>query len=685
VAEGDGEERTADVHTGTPDVFISYASPDVAVADAIVAALESRGIECWIAPRDVTPGTFYAEEIVHAIDAAKSIVLILSHNAANSQHVLREVERATSKRHPIVSLRIDQSPLPAGLEYFLNTSQWLDASGGDSAHTMPQLVAAVRVAIEKSAARDVANAATPAAGTPALAFYPSSSARSRHPAAIVAGSVVAVAIAVFAAYRLRLPAREEVALPTPAATAQTPKSAPAAPVIPEKSVAVLPFVDMSEKKDQEYFADGMSEELIESLTKVTEIHVPARTSSFYFKGKQATIAEIAKALAVANVLEGSVRKSGNTIRITAQLVRADNGYHVWSETFDRHLDDIFKVQDEIAGAVVKALKVSLLEGQTTRATPTTNTEAYTLYLQGRSFWQRHSAADNKKAAEYLREALKLDPMFAAAWAVLALVVQDDFVIYSTSSYEKARAEAYPAAERALALDPSLSDAHLAMAQILHDLDFDFKAASAEITKALALDPANSGAFRVASDLALTEGHFDEARRFAQQAVARDPLAVGNYRALGDAALCSGRLAEAEAAWRKALELNSAAEGIHYRLGAMLIARGEPAAALAEMQQNPDKEWRMAGLPLALDALGRKSDADRALAIAVEKLAEIGPYQIALIYAHRNDLDPAFLWLDRAYRERDGALPIFLQGDPLLKNVRQDPRYQAFLRKLNLPE
>jgi adenylate cyclase len=262
---------------------------------------------------------------------------------------------------------------------------------------------------------------------------------------------------------------------------------------------------------------------------------------------------------------------------------------------------------------------------------------------------------------------------------------DDFVIYSTSSYQQARAEAYPAAEQALKLDPSLSDAHLAMAQILHDLDFDFKGAGAEITQALALDPANSGAFRVASDLALTVGRFDEARQFAQQAVERDPLAVGNYRALGDADLCSGRLAEAEAAWRKALELNSAAEGIHYRLGVLLIARGEPAAALAEMEKNPDKEWRIAGLPLALDALGRQSEADRALALAVETLAEIGPYQIALIYAHRNDLDPAFLWLDRAYQERDGALPIYLKGDPLLRSVRQDPRYRALLKKMNLSE
>jgi adenylate cyclase len=469
------------------------------------------------------------------------------------------------------------------------------------------------------------------------------------------------------------------------AAAVAPAAAPQTAAISDKSIAVLPFVDMSEKKDQEYFSDGLSEELIDMLTKVPELRVPARTSSFYFKGKQATVPEIAKALGVADVLEGSVRKSGNHLRITAQLVRADNGYHLWSETYDRQLDDIFKVQDEIAGAVVKALKVSLLEGQTPRATPTTNTEAYTLYLQGRSFWQRHSAADNKKAADCLRHALELDRMFAPAWAVLAVVIQDDFVIYSTSSYQKARAEAYPAAEQALKLDPRMSDAHLAMAQILHDLDFDFEGARAEVNQALALDPGNSGAFRVAADIALTEGRLEEARQLAQRAVIGDPLAVGNYRALGDAALFSGRLTEAEAAWRKALELNAAAEGMHYRLGAMLVLRGEPTAALTEMERNPDEPWRVAGLPLALDALGRRSEADRALAVAVEKIAVNGPYQIAVIYAHRNDVDHAFVWLDRAYQERDGALALYVKGDPMLSNLRHDPRYKALLRKMKLLE
>jgi len=209
-------------------------------------------------------------------------------------------------------------------------------------------------------------------------------------------------------------------------TAEHPATA-ATRAVADQSIAVLPFIDMSEKKDQEYFADGMAEEIIGLLSKVPDLHVPARTSSFYFKGKQTTIAEIAKALGVAHVLEGSVRKSGNTVRITAQLVRVDNGYQVWSETFDRQLDDIFKIQDEIAGDVVKSLKASLLEGEAPRTTPTTNTEAYTFYLQALSLSKRGNSADSLTAIEYLRQATRMDPQFALAWALSAQLHTDETV------------------------------------------------------------------------------------------------------------------------------------------------------------------------------------------------------------------------------------------------------------------
>ncbi len=419
MAEGDGEERTAGAAGATRAVFVSYASQDAAIATTVVEALERSGAACWIAPRDVTPGAFYADEIVHAIDAAKAIVLILSGNAADSQHVLREVERAASKRHAVISLRVDRTPLPAGLEYFLNTSQWLDASGGDIARSMSKLIAAVRIAIQ-------APVVTPEVAPTPRAPAPSSSAWSSKRTAIIVASLIGLAIGGFAVERLWVSNRGAAPSSVPTAAVPVPAPAPAAPTIPEKSVAVLPFVDMSEKKDQEYFSDGLSEELIDMLTRIPDLRVPARTSSFYFKGKQVTIAEIAKALGVAHVLEGSVRESGDTVRVTAQLIRVDNGYHLGSQTYDRKLDDIFKVQDEIAGNVVSALKGSLADSGASKVTTPANSDAYTLYLQGRAI---NGIASNKqqfdRAAEYMRKAIKADPTFAKAWAWLANVLANE--------------------------------------------------------------------------------------------------------------------------------------------------------------------------------------------------------------------------------------------------------------------
>ena len=306
MAEGGGEGEITVANSGTPDVFISYASQDAAVARIVVEALERTGVGCWIAPRDVTPGAFYADEIVHAIDAAKAIVLILSQNAADSQHVLREVERAASKRHPVVSLRVDQAPLPAGLGYFLNTSQWLDASGGEIARSMPKLIAAVRVAVQ-------ASVVTPEAAPTPRAPAPSPSARqSRHTAVIVA-SLIALVIAGFAVDRLWVSSRRAASSSLLTTAVQAPAPAPAAPTISEKSVAVLPFADMSEKKDQEYFADGMAEEILDLLARIPGLTVIGRTSSFQFKSKSEDLRTIGARLGAAFIVEGSVRSAGARI------------------------------------------------------------------------------------------------------------------------------------------------------------------------------------------------------------------------------------------------------------------------------------------------------------------------------------------------------------------------------------
>ncbi len=450
-----------------------------------------------------------------------------------------------------------------------------------------------------------------------------------------------------------------------------------------KSIAVLPFVDMSEKHDQEYFADGLSEELMGMLSKVSELKVPARTSSFYFKGKQVTIAEIAKSLGVAHALEGSVRKSGDTLRVSVELIRADNGYHVWSNTYDRRLDDIFKVQDEIANAVVKALKVSLLEGAMPKAAPAANQEAYALYLQARSLHYRGTHADNQQAIRYLERALELDKTYAPAWFGLADTLVCDNGM-AGGSYQDVHARARAAAETALRLDPKLSDAHLAMARILGELEWNWAAADVEFKRTLELDPNNVVALWIASNYALIGDRLDEALQLIQAAAARDAVGWGISNGTGDVQFRRGRIPEAEAAYRKAIELSPTSAGHHLWLGIVLLARGEPAAALAAMEQETDEGLRLWGLALAFGATGRQSDADRALAALETKYADGMAVFIASVYADRKQLNRAFTWLDRAFRQRDGQLPL-IKSFPGIENLAPDPRYKALLQKVNLPE
>jgi TolB-like protein len=678
VAESDGKKQTTSARSGTPDVFVSYASPDSTVAEIVCAALERVGVSCWIAPRDVTPGASYAGQIIHAIDAAKTIVLILSQNAGSSPHVLREVERAASKRHPIVSLRIDQAPLPDDFEYFLNTSHWLDASNGDTARAIPKLVSAVQLAIQTPVVTPVS---TPTEHTVA----PSTKAPQKNRAAIVVASLIGLAIAGFAIDRLWISSRRAAPNSVPTAAIPVPAPAPAAPAISEKSVAVLPFVDMSEKHDQEYFSDGLSEELIDMLTKVPGLRVPARTSSFYFKDKQTKISDIARELGVAHVLEGSVRKAGNNLRITAQLIRVDTGYHVWSETYDRKLDDIFRVQDEIATAVVKELKISLIGGDVRHVSATRDAEAYTLYLQGRMLYRRAtSKAEYDGAAEHLRKALRVDPKFAAAWAFLAFVLSDE-VINGVVAGEVVDEEMRRATESALVLDPKLAYAHSALATVYWALDWNWRAALAEYQRAYELDPADSANARVLADAMFTLGGDTETvLGLYEHAIDLDPVLDANYLHLATFLYGVGRLPGAEAAARRGIQLNPKASGVHMWLGQILLQRGEPAKALGEFEREPDEGARRQGLALAFHALGRRSEADAALAEVERTNATTGQYWIAQIHAYRGEIDQAFVWLERAYGQRDFAL-VIMNRDPLLKNLRADQRYKAFLRKMNLPE
>jgi len=686
VAEGGGEGQATSANTGTPDVFISYASPDSAVADSVCGGLEQAGIRCWVAPRDVMPGEFYGDAIVHAIDAAKVVVLILSQHSAASPHVLREVERASSKRHPVVSLRIDRAHLPAGLEYFLNTSQWLDVSGGETRSAFPKLAEAVQRLITPPSVADTGHVGDAAKSVTTLPLpSPVGNLARRIPSRVVLAIIVLIAatLTYFVVDKFWISKRITTAQPVAAVVRPRLLTTPAASAVSDKSIAVMPFADLSEKHDQEYFADGMAEEIINLLARVPELYVPARTSSFYFKGKSIKIPDIARELGVAHVLEGSVRKSGSRLRLTAQLIRADNGYHLWSQTYDRDIRDVFKVQDEIANAVVQALQISLMGGPLTRQRGgTENLEAYQLYLRAGYALNQNTKVSLEAARRDLEHATKLDPSFGLAWVRLAvdyLVATDYGLLTPQEGYGRTR----QLAQQALELSPDLPDAHAIISYVDRAFEWDWPAAEMEWRRALALDPKNAGALRFSGFLYATLGRWNDADRQLRLALAIDPLSPFEYESLGIVLYSAGRYADADVAFRKMLDLAPGFIGGHYYLAKTLLAEGQAQSALAIAQQEANEESRLDILPIVLQAIGRKAEADEAFEALSTKFSGSDAFYVAMVYAYRGDADHALEWLERAYRQKDVGL-VEIVGEPLLKNLAADPRYKAFLRKINLP-
>jgi tetratricopeptide (TPR) repeat protein len=371
------------------------------------------------------------------------------------------------------------------------------------------------------------------------------------------------------------------------------------------------------------------------------------------------------------------------MRITVQLVRADNGYHVWSQTYDRQVDDIFKVQDEIAGAVVKALKISLMDGALPESAGTQNVEAYNLYLQARAIHlQAKSRPDYEKEVAYLRKSIDADPQFANAWALLATALS----VQAQSNYVPASdavEEARRAANRALELNPRLPDAHNALARIYFLNSLDIRKAEVQVQLALALAPNNSYALAHAAALASSKGEFDKAIDLAQRSVDSDPVNPQRYQDLANALFFAGKYPESMVAIRKHDDLQPGANGsVEYAAFIMLLS-GDPAGALAKMDSDPDLASCGCRV-LALDDLGRKPEADRALAELERNHANDDAYYIALAYAHRGEVDQALKWLDRAYRQHESEL-LSIKFDPLLENVRSDPRFRQLLIKLGLQD
>lgn len=689
------QERPQRVTESTHAVFISYASEDAEAALRICEALRTGGIEVWLDRSELRGGDAWDALIRRQIRTCSLFIPVISVNSrARAEGYFRlEWKLAVDRSHlmaadkaflvPVVidGTRDGDARVP---EKFWDV-QWTRLPGGETPSSFVERVARL-LSPPPAALMDAppphggfAHGGLPRGDLPhglqtnGRVPRPPAPSRisSRTRALVLASSAVAAAcIGYLLLDRLRTPPHPPAAPPT--RTTAAPMS--------EQSIAILPFVDMSEKKDQEYFSDGISEELIDLVTRGTNLRVPARTSSFYFKGKQVTIPDIAKALAVTHVLEGSIRKSGKTIRVTVQLIRANDGYHLWSATYDRQLKDIFKVQDDIAAAVVEALKSRLAAPPAGILDRPANPEAYSEYLLGKQFFNRGNPAGFRDAMAAFRRAIALDAHYAAAFAGLAVAE----AYWADNGGEPADVErALADADQAIALAPNLADGYVARAWLRFSRRWDWPGAQADFEKALQLDGGDSTTERRYGGLLASLGRVSEAVAAAKKAIDMDPLSNAAWGNLGVYYNSAGQYGAARKALDRALEINPESDYARWNLGLTELLEGHAERAISLFPKSSTTAFHQAGLAMAEHSLGHDAESREALEALVGSLSQSWAYQIAEVYAWCGDSDKAFEWLQRAYTQHDGGL-IQIKYDPLLASLRGDARYAAQVRQVNLP-
>ncbi len=451
------------------------------------------------------------------------------------------------------------------------------------------------------------------------------------------------------------------------------------------SIAVLPFADLSPSHDQEYFSDGLAEEILNDLARIPNLKVVARTSAFQFKGKNEDLRVIGRKLNVDNVLEGSVRRDGTRVRITAQLIKAGDGFHIWSESYDRDLNDVLTVQDDIAKDVTSALRLKLLPGVSPdirRTSQTRSPVAFQDFLQSRYFANRVDKASRQKALEYVDQAIVADPHYAAAYALRAYLTATSGVIGWTE-YSEAIGNARSDIERAIELDPNLAEGYRVLSMIQLFTELNCPAAESTLKRALELAPGDASNLDSSAFIANCLGRQEEAVGLMNRAVALDPLVAGRHRQLAQYLRDLGRYDEALVNLTKALDLNPNEVWAHETRGEVYLAQRRPREALTEMEREPAGCQHNLGMGLAFQDLGRHQESDAALASLISQNQNTCAYQIAQVYAYRRDTDQAFDWLNRAYRQHDVGLCL-IKTDMLLRPLREDPRYVQILRTLHLP-
>jgi TolB-like protein len=625
LALGDARVRGSSVESKA--VFLSYASEDSEAAQRIANALAASGVEVWFDKSELRGGDAWDQRIRKQIGACALFVAVISAKTqARTEGYFRLEWRLAEQR----------SHLMARSRPFLVPICIDDVENAEA--EVPEAFLAVQWT------------RLPAGETPP-SFVD-------HVARLLTADTSATSS------RPSSPARA----PTPA---------------PDKSIAVLPFANVSADRDNEYFSDGLAEEILNLLSKVPDLFVPGRSSSFYFKGKTARATDVARELNVAHVLEGSVRRAGDRLRVSVQLVRADNGYQQWSQTYDRQLHDVFAIQDEIANAVVGALQITLSGGPLHRdAGGTVNLEAYQTYLRGVSAFHQISAPSYLEAIEHFERATNLDPAFGLAWAMLSGVTSSR-AIYGIVPASEAVERSRGFTLRALELSPLNVIAHTGLAMIHLYFDRDWAAAEARTRRALELNPRFADALMASALHSAAHGRWDEAQARIQEALRGDPYKTVVQRLSALFYYKAGRYADAKLACRKVLEVAPNARWTHLTIAKCLLAEGDLEGALRAVEHEPDPAMRLAMSSGVLHALGRTSESDALLDELIAGYAHLHALSIAMTYAQRRDPDQAFGWLDRAIEQREAAM-IHTVDDPLLASLVGDPRYVSFARKASLP-
>lgn len=660
-------------------MFLSYAREDGDAARRIAEALRGFGVEVWFDVSELRGGDAWDAKIRKQIRECSLFVPIISANtqAREEGYFRREwllaVERKrdmAENRAFVVPVIVDDTPegdanVP---EVFLKAhcTRLLDGE------PTPQFVEQVKRLLHAPRASERGSGTA----TRAPVATQAAPAKSRFPVVPVVLGVVIAALVAFIFLRPAAKSDATVAIATPSKTPE-PAAAPTTSTVDSKSIAVLPFVDMSQGKDQEYFSDGLSEELLNLLAKVPQLQVTSRSSAFSYKGKEVKLSQVAKELNVAHILEGSVRKSGNRLRITAQLIDARTDRHLWSETYDRPLDDIFAVQDEIAAAVVSELKVTLL-GAVPKSKQT-DPKAYALFLEARQLMRLGSPESLTQALALSQQALAIDPNLIAARIVTARIYATQANLGLRSNDEGYRM-AREALEQALAIDPNSAAAHAALGGLLLAIDTDLTPAARHFEQALALEPVNTDLMSDIVTFARSLSRQELTLALCEYWVAHDPLNAGANASIGAACLRAGRTEEGMAYLRTSLRLAPNRGLAHYTMAITLLRLGDIQGAMKEVQLETSANWRLDGLAIVNFALGKKAESDAALAQTIKDSEKESAWNIAYIYAFRGEADKAFEWLDKAIEYRDPGVSLTASQWQFTK-IHGDPRWLPFLRKI----